>query len=143
MSTKDDNTEEAGKGLHIGLWVVQVLLAVAFGFSGFMKATLPMEQILEQMAWAENLPGWLIRFIGISEMAGAVGLVVPGATRIVPKLVGIAGAALAVVMVLAAGLHVMRGEFGFIVVNLALGAMGVFVAWGRLSRRPIEPRAED
>ena len=82
----------------------------------------------------------MIYFIGASELLGAIGLILPAALRIVPKLTGFAGAALALVMVLAAGEHILAGEFSHVPVNVVLGGIAAFVAWGRLAAAPIEPR---
>jgi hypothetical protein len=82
-----------------------------------------------------------VRFIGLSEVLGAIGLVLPAATRLFPWLTGVAGAALAVVMVLAAGTHATHGEFGNLVPVAVLGGLSTFVAWGRLVRAPIPARA--
>lgn len=127
--------------MNKGLWVVQALLGVAFFMAGMMKATTaPAELVANGMAWAEGMDPMLIKFIGVSEIAGALGLILPSALRIAPKLTPIAAVALAVVMVLAAGTHGMRGEFGAIGVNAALGGLALFVAWGRWSKSPIAPK---
>ncbi len=123
-----------GRGLNAGLWVVQVLLAIAFAIAGFGKATTPIEELAQQMPWVvgnELLP----RFIGIAELAGAIGLVVPAFTRIKPVLTPVAAASLLLVMLLAAGFHLSRGETGAVPVNLVLGGLAGFVAWGRFRFR--------
>ena len=97
--------------LHIGLWVAQALLALAFIMAGAMKLTQPLDALLANgMTFVDHVPGGLVRFIGLAEVLGAIGLVAPAATRIAPKLTGIAGAALALVMVLAAITHI--GKYG-------------------------------
>jgi uncharacterized membrane protein YphA (DoxX/SURF4 family) len=143
MTTASASTTPAtpSKGLHIGLWVVQVLLALAFGASGLMKMTTPIADLAKNMPWVADMPG-LVRFIGTSEFLGAVGLILPAALRIVPKLTGIAAAALVVVMVLAFGFHIMQhDEFGHMMPSVVLGALAAFVAWGRLVGAPIAPKA--
>ena len=87
--------------------------------------------------------GWelpLVRFIGTSELLGAIGLLLPSLTRVKPIFTAWAGAGLATVMVLATGFHVMRDEMQFIGVTLTLAVVAAFVAWGRFVGRPIEPR---
>jgi hypothetical protein len=130
---------DPGKGLHIGLWVAQVLLAVGFGMAGLMKTTTPIDQLAQKMPWVADLPH-LVRFIGLSELAAALGLVLPAATRIKPALTALAAAGLVVVMVLAAAFHVSRGELGALPVNFVLGGLAAFVAWGRWQKAPIAPR---
>jgi uncharacterized membrane protein YphA (DoxX/SURF4 family) len=129
------------KGLHIALWVAQVVLAAMFGMAGVMKSTAPISELAAQMGWPGVLPPALVRFIGVSELAGAIGLVLPAATRIRPQLTPLAAAGLALVMVLAALFHVARAEWGALPFNFGLGALAAFVAWGRWKKAPIRPRA--
>lgn len=124
-------------GLHIGLWVAQGLLAFAFTGSGLMKLTTPHDALAAQMPWAADAPSFLPLFIGACEVAGAIGLILPSALRIQPKLTPLAAALLAVVMVLAAATHVMYGEFGVLAANAVLGGLAGFVAWGRSAAAPI------
>ena len=130
----------ASKGLHIGLWVVQVLLAVAFFMAGLTKVTQPLEALAAQMPWTTAVPGALVRFIGTVEILGALGLILPSATRIQPRLTPLAALGLVVVMVLASGVHVTRGELGMLPVNFVLAALAAFVAWGRSKKAPIVAR---
>ena len=88
-----------------------------------------------------NVPVWLVRVVGTSEFLGAVGLILPAATRIRPGLTPLAGLGLVAIMVLAIGYHAMHSEWGMIPVNLVLGGMAAFVAYGRLEVHPIEPKA--
>ena len=128
------------KGLHIGLWVVQGLLAFAFAGSGLMKLTTPHEQFVAMMPWAAAAPAFLPAFIGASEFAGALGLILPSATRIMPKLTPLAAALLVVVMILAAITHILYADFGGMVPSLVLGSLSAFVAWGRTVKAPIAAR---
>lgn len=125
------------KGLHVGLWVAQGLLAAMFLLSGSMKLTAPIADLMSKMSWVSADMTWLPRFIGASEVAGALGLILPSALRIQPKLTVAAAVGLLVVMVLAAGTHAMKGEYGVIGVNVVLGGLAAFVAWGRLNKAPI------
>lgn len=126
--------------MNVVLWIVQVLLALLFGFAGVTKTFTPIAELAQQMPWVADQPG-LIRFIGISELLGAIGLVLPAATRIKPGLTPLAAAGLAVIMVLAAGFHAMRGEWSSIGTNAVILALALFVVWGRTKRAPIAPRA--
>ena len=127
------------RALHIGLWVAQVLLGVAFGMAGFMKLVSPIEELARNMAWVYEARA-LVRFIGAAEMLGALGLVLPAAMRIKPWLTPLAALALGVVMLLAMGFHVTRGELEALPVNLGLGGIAAFIAWGRWKKAPIPPR---
>jgi uncharacterized membrane protein YphA (DoxX/SURF4 family) len=132
--------QSSSKGLRIGLWVVQVLLALAFLGAGATKLFTPIPELVQQMAWVGAVPAGLVRFIAIAELAGAVGLILPALTRIKPGLTPLAAAGLAVIMLLAAPFHLSRGEGGAIVPNLILAALAAFVAWGRFKKAPIAPR---
>ena len=128
------------KALHISLWVAQVLLAVLFGMAGTMKTTTPIAQLVAKMAWAGAVPEALVRFIGASELAAALGIILPSATRIRPVLTPLAAGGLVLIMVLAAAFHISRGEAQLVPVNLVLGALAAFVAWGRSKKAPISAR---
>jgi hypothetical protein len=129
------------KGLHIGLWVAQALLALAFLGAGVMKTTAPLAELQAKMPWVNGALGGLVRFIGTAELFGAVGLVLPAATRIKPWLTPLAAVGLLTVMVLASLTHAARGEFPMLGVNAVLGGLAAFVAWGRFRGAPIEPRS--
>lgn len=129
---------QAGKGLRIGLWVVQGLLAFAFLGAGLMKLATPYEQLAASQAWARATPTLLVKIIGVCELAGALGVMLPAATRIKPGLTPLAALGFVVLMVLAAGLHVSIGEPP--IPNVVLGALAAFVAWGRWKKAPIAPR---
>jgi len=124
------------KGLHIVLSILQVLLAGVFAMSGFMKLTTPIETMSAQMAWVQEMP-LLVRFIGLAEVAGAIGLIVPALTRIKPQLVVWAAYGLALIMILAAIFHTTRGEYSALPVNLGIAAVALFIAWGRSKKVPI------
>lgn len=118
--------------MNTALWIVQGLLAFAFLAAGLMKATRPLPELAAKMSWVPGTPPGLVRFIGWSEVAGAVGVVVPAATGIVPVLTPVAAAALVVVMLLAARTHARHKEYGMIGANAVLAGLAGFVAWGRL-----------
>jgi putative oxidoreductase len=132
--------QNPSKGLNIGLWVAQVLLALAFGMAGAMKAMTPLEELAKSLPWVTDLPR-LVRFIGVAEFSGALGMILPSALRIKPVLTPLAGAGLVVIMCLAVLFHLSRGEAAVTPVNLVLGALAAFVAWGRYTRAPIAPRS--
>ena len=142
MTTIDTNPVQTSKGWNIGLWVAQALLAAMFLMAGATKLMSGSAELVEMgMGWAENAPFLLIKFIGFAEVAGALGLILPAATRIMPNLTKLAAAGLAVIMVLAAGLHITRGEFQVVPVNVILFALAALVIWGRTNKAPIAPRA--
>ena len=138
-ATALESAAPAPKALHIGLWVAQALLAFAFIAAGAMKTFTPIEQLGQGQAWMSEMP-WLVRFIGISELLGGIGVVLPGITKILPRLVGYAALGLTVVMILAVGFHVMQNDAAHPGPAIVLGLLAAFVTWGRLSRAPIASR---
>jgi putative oxidoreductase len=105
-----------------------------------MKAILPVAELVQTSAWVAAVPVVLLRFIGVAEFAGGLGLILPAATRIRPVLTPLAALGLATIMVLAFVFHILRGELEALPVNLVLGGLAAFVAWGRLRKAPIPPR---
>lgn len=134
------STSTPSKGLHIGVWVAQGLLAAAFLMSGGNKVSAPMEQLQAQMPWFQGAMGGAARFIGVMELLGALGLILPAATRILPKLTPLAASGLLTIMILASVLHISRGEYPMLVATFALGGLAAFIAWGRIKKAPIAAR---
>ena len=124
----------SSRGLHATLWVVQLLLAAVFLLVGYTHAVAPIEVAVMRAPWVASLPVPLVRFIGVAELAGALGLVLPAATRIRPGLTTLAAGGLAVMMLLAVPFHLMRGETSAVILNVALGSLAALVAWGRARR---------
>jgi putative oxidoreductase len=111
---------------------------LAFGAAGGMKLFNPA---VAEMARAQSgMPYALTYFIGTSEVLGAIGVVLPGATRVQPKLTVWAAVGLGTIMVLALALHLARGEWAHVPPVVVLGALAGFVAWGRLKKAPISSR---
>jgi uncharacterized membrane protein YphA (DoxX/SURF4 family) len=122
------------------LWVLQILLGIAFFGSGFAKLTQPYEALAAQMVWVPAVPEPLVRFIGLAEVLGGLGLILPAATRILPWLTPLAAAGLALDMLLATLFHLVRAETMLAVPTLVLGALSAFVAYGRWRLAPIAGR---
>jgi uncharacterized membrane protein YphA (DoxX/SURF4 family) len=119
------------------LWTLQVLLALAFLAHGIMMIAPPPEIAIKMN---EFLPRWFQLFLGVTEVLAAIGLTVPGVTRIQPWLVSAAAVGVMIVMVSAAVLHASRGEIGSAVTTFVLLLIAGFVAHGRWKRMPIEAR---
>ncbi len=115
--------------MKVSLWIVQVLLALVFLASGSMKL-FAFDQFAASAPALADQRG-LVTFIGVAELAGAIGLIAPALTGIVPVLTTWAAAGLATIMVLATGFHLVRGEFSHAVVTVILLALAVFVVRGR------------
>ena len=118
------------KTKNVVLWVLQGLLAALFLFAGVMKFVMPVAE----MAAQSNLPGWFFHFIGAAEILGALGLILPGLTRIAPVLTPIAAAGLVVVMIGAVALTVPMGVSQAIM-PFVTGILAAVIAWGRF--RPV------
>jgi putative oxidoreductase len=134
------SNQKQSKALNITLWVAQLLLAAMFLMAGFTKLSTPIEELVAAQPWAAGLPPLLIRFIGLSETLGALGLLLPSALRIHPKLTVWAAGGLVALMGCALAFHVSRGEFSAIIVNVILAGLAVFVAWGRSTKAAIVAR---
>lgn len=125
------------KGMNIGLWIAQVLLAIMFIMAGVMKVSQPIEILAESLPWVTSTSTVLVRFIGISELLGGLGLLIPSVFRFKPFLTVWASVGLAVIMVFAAIFHTTRSEFSGIVTNLIIMTIALFIAWGRSKKAPI------
>ena len=123
--------------MNITLWILQVLLAVAFFAHGWLFLAPPAE-IAEQMN--ASLPRWFQLALGVAEVLAAVGLTLPGVTRILPWLVTWAAGGIMIVMVSATVWHVARNEISSAAITLLLLVMAAFVAYMRYRVVPISAR---
>jgi uncharacterized membrane protein len=129
------------RALNATLWVGQLLLAALFFLVGWTHAAAPIEVAIQRAPWVASLPVALVRFIGVAELAGAIGLLLPAATRIRPTLTPLAAAGLAIMMLLAIPFHLLRGEASAVGINLVLGSLATLVALGRTRWAPIADRS--
>ena len=117
--------------MNITLWIVQILLAGMYGMSGAMK-TFQTEKAKAQFPWAKNRSDGFVRFVGISELLGALGLILPLVTGILPWLTVLAAVGLTLIQLLAIFTeHLPKKEFNVIPINVILLALSVFVVIGR------------
>ena len=135
------SNQKNNKAMNIGLWVVQGLLGLVFIMAGGTKAFQGIEAMAESMPWVTEVSSSLVRFIGVSELLGGLGLLLPSILRIKPHLTVWAAIGLTIVMVLAALFHASRGEFPAIGANAVFVALTAFVAWGRSKKVPILPKS--
>ena len=140
MNTTIQAAPASSKLLNIGLWIAQVLVAVAFVMIGFIKLTTPIADLSMMMAWTGEYPEAFVRTIGVIDVAGGLGILLPSLTRIMPRLTVIAAVAATILQVLAIGFHVSRGEAALTPLNFVLLALIVFILWGRSKKAPIAPR---
>lgn len=129
--------------LSRALWLLQVVGGVFFAGSGFGKVLLADDALYaaapQAVAWYAAVSQPLIVFIGVVEVLGGIGMILPAMTRFTPTLTPLAAAGLTLTMFLAAGFHILRGEYGLVPANVVLGAVTAFVAVGRWNLRRIAP----
>ena len=128
--------------MTIVLWILQVLLGLIFLMAGFLKASQSNEKIKEsggeRMAWVDSLTDQQVTIIGVLELLAGIGLILPMATGILPILTPLAAVGLALTMIGAAALHIQRGDGSQgIVMNIVLGLLAAFVAYGRFVLVPV------
>ena len=129
-------TQPPRKPIHYVLWTIQILLALLFLWGGGFKLVAPMEKMAGPMAF----PEWFLRFIGLAEFLGALGLILPSALRIRPSLTPLAAAGLVIIMIGATAITFPMG-FTFALIPLVTGLLAAFVAYGRWRLAPIPGRA--
>ncbi len=119
--------------MNIALWIVQGLLAAMYLMAGQMKTFQPAKvRATPQMTWAHDKQDGYIRFVGISELLGALGLILPLVTGVLPWLTVVAAVGLALIQLLAiTSVHLPKKEYQIIPVNIVLLALAVFVVIGR------------
>lgn len=125
------------------LWALQAVFGFFFAGSGFGKVLLYDAALYADapraVAWYAAVPQSLIVFIGICEVLGGVGLILPAMAKVKPVLTPLAGAGLTLTMILAAGFHIVRGEYALVPANLLLGGASAFITAGRWKLRPVAP----
>ena len=118
--------------MNIVLWIVQVLVAIMFLMVGFMKAFQSLDTLAKSFKWVPSFPPAFVRFLGICEILGAIGILLPPLIHILPWL----AIAAAVGFIVAAGggavVHILRGEYSVIGVNIILIILCIFVIYGRV-----------
>jgi uncharacterized membrane protein YphA (DoxX/SURF4 family) len=126
--------------LSIVLWVVQVLLGLLFIWAGGMKLVLPLEKLAGPPG-SVVFPGAFLRFIGVAELLGGIGLILPALLRIKPGLTSLAAAGLVIIMIGAVGTVLAGGGGAGAAVPAVTGLLAGFVAYGRWRLAPIRPRS--
>ena len=140
MSTTVIETTNSGRALRVGLWIAQVLIFLAFASAGLAKLLMPIPQLGAMMPWAGQYSEAFVRAIGVIDLAGGIGVLLPALTRIMPSLTVLAALGCSVLQVFALVFHFSRGEAAVTPLNFVLLALAVFVLWGRGRKAPITPR---
>ena len=129
------STQTPSQKTTVLLWIIQGLLALVFLFAGAMKFIIPIEEMTKQIP----LPGLFLRFIGVAEVLGAIGLILPGLLRIRPGLTPLAAAGLAIITVGATVVTLMTGGGATALIPLVVALLSAFIAYTRW-RIPSRPR---
>jgi hypothetical protein len=126
--------------MNLTLWIIALVLAVVFAASGPMKQFVPRDKLVASgQGWARDFSPTSIRLIGLAEIPGSIGLVLPAAVHIAPILVPLAAVGLALVMAGAAAVNARRKDAPMIAVNAVLLVLAVIVAWGRFGPYSFTP----
>jgi uncharacterized membrane protein YphA (DoxX/SURF4 family) len=120
------------------LWILQILLGLLFLFSGSMKFVMSVAEMTKDMP---SMPGWFLHFIGVMEILGGFGLVLPSLLRIRPGLTPLAAAGLVTIMIGATVITLSTMGVGAAMLPLIVGILCVFVAYGRWRLAPLSPRS--
>ncbi|MFE7504820.1 DoxX family protein [Promicromonospora sp. NPDC057488] len=127
--------------MNIALWTVAGLLALAYVAGGGLKVVMSKQRIRatggDSAAWTDDVSPARIKTIGVLEVLGGLGLVLPGLTGVAPELVPLAALGLAMIMVGAAVTRISRREYRLLVADLAYLVLIAFVLWGRLGPVPL------
>ena len=118
--------------MNIALWIVQGFLSVVFIIAGILKTTTPKDKLLKQLPWIKDYSYGTVKFIGVFEFLGGIGLIVPWMIGIVPVLTPISAIGICVIMALALGTeHLKKKEYKEVAFNTVLLLLAVLVAVGR------------
>lgn len=117
--------------INIALWIAQLFVAASFGWAGYLKLATPIPQLAAMWPWAGELPVGAVRLLGLIDLAGGIGVLLPALTRIKPWLTVLAAWCCVVLQICAMVFHVSRGEIGVLPVNMVFLVACGFIAWGR------------
>jgi uncharacterized membrane protein len=106
--------------MNTAMWIIQGILAAMFAMTGIMKSTQSKDKLIKNLPWVDDFSLQTVRFIGISELLGGIGIIIPMVTGILPILAPIAASGLAVIMILAAIHHFPKREYKEVLFNAAL-----------------------
>ena len=126
--------------LSAGLWLAQAAVAALFAASGLTKLWMPIAQLAALMPWPGEYPLPFVRALGLVDLLGAAGVLLPSLTRIRPRLTVLAAGCCVLLQMLAICFHASRGEFSVLPLNFVLLPLCILVLWGRGKRMPITAR---
>ncbi|MFK8006405.1 MAG: DoxX family protein [Saprospiraceae bacterium] len=132
--------QNKSKGMNIGLWIAQVLVAFMLLWGAYAKLLMPAEELALMMPWTSDNPS-LAMFTGIVDLLGGLGLILPALLKIQPKLTIYAAYGTVALMIAGSIFHGSRGEFEMIGMNVVVLLIALFIAWGRKNKAPIVAKA--
>jgi len=122
---------QPSKALNIALWTAQILLSAGMLWGAGMKLFMPIDKLAAMWPWAAQVSGSFLKFTGIVDLLGGMGLVLPMLLKIKPRLTFFAALSIIALMIAASIFHISRGEGGLIAPNIIFALMAAFIAWGR------------
>ncbi|MER6973153.1 DoxX family protein [Nocardioides sp. NPDC000445] len=122
--------------MNIALWIVAGVFAFGYIAGGIVKQTMPYEKYAAKLGWPEDFTPANVRFMGVVEVLGGIGLVLPGLVSVAPILVPVAASGMALYMAGAITERIRRGEYKELVGDLVFLAAMIFIAWGRFAIEP-------
>jgi DoxX-like family len=128
------------KALNITLWIVQGLTAALMLMSAFMKIATPISELSVKWKWTGELPETVVRLLGVLDLLGGIGIILPALLKIKPSLTPLAALGVVLLMISASVFHISRGEASVIGFNIILMLLASFIAWGRYKKLPILTR---
>jgi hypothetical protein len=129
-----------GTALRAALWAAQLLVGPPFLLIAWIKLTTPIPELAQSIAWAGEYPRF-VRLMGAIDALGGLGLILPAATRIFPRLTVFAAAGCVALQMSAIVFHFSRGEAAATPMNFVFLALSAFILWGRATRASIAPRS--
>lgn len=118
------------------LWVAEIVLALLYLGLGVMRLVQPYDKLVRVLRWPADFPAWAVKLIGLAEILGALGLIIPAAADVAPILTPIAACALGMLMAGAVAVHLRRRERQRVALPCILLAVNVFIAIGRFGPYP-------
>lgn len=122
--------------LKLGLWLAQTIICILFVLFGCLKLMLPVEKLAAMWVWPGQVPVWLLHLVGVLDIAGGIGVLLPAITHIQPRLVVYAALGCTALQLCAIIFHVSRGEVGVVWLNCILLGLAAFILWGRGRKAP-------
>lgn len=114
--------------MNTALWIIQGIIAGIFAMAGFLKSTQSKDKLLKSLPWVNDFQLPTVRFIGISELLGAIGIIVPMVIGVLPVLSPIAATGLAIIMILAFIYHIRKSEYKEVLFNAILFILLAIIA---------------